>query len=209
MADKKKTKGKAEAAPAEQQVPAPPPRLRAYYRETVRPKLAQEFGLDNPHRLPRLEKIVINVGLGEAPKNAKLLDTTVDELAAISGQRPVVTRAKKAISNFSLRQGMPVGVRVTLRGARMYEFLDRFISVAVPRIRDFRGFPTNSFDGRGNYTLGIKEQMIFPEIDYDKVEKIHGMDITFVTTAGRDDLGMALLREMGMPFRGRTPVTVG
>jgi len=209
MADKKKTKGKAEAAPAEQQAPAPPPRLRAYYRETVRSKLAQEFGLDNPHRLPRLEKIVINVGLGEAPKNAKLLDTTVDELAAISGQKPVVTRAKKAISNFSLRQGMPVGVRVTLRGARMYEFLDRFISVAVPRIRDFRGFPTNSFDGRGNYTLGIKEQMIFPEIDYDKVEKIHGMDITFVTTAGRDDLGMALLREMGMPFRGRTPVTVG
>jgi len=209
MADKKKTKGKAEAAAAEQQAPAPPPRLRAYYRDTVRPKLAQEFGLDNPQRLPRLEKIVINVGLGEAPKNAKLLDTTVDELAAISGQKPVVTRAKKAISNFALRQGMPVGVRVTLRGARMYEFLDRFISVAVPRIRDFRGFPTNSFDGRGNYTLGIKEQMIVPEIDYDKVEKIHGMDITFVTTAGRDDLGMALLREMGMPFRGRTPVTVG
>jgi len=149
MADKKKTKGKAEAAAAEQQAPAPPPRLRAYYRDTVRPKLAQEFGLDNPQRLPRLEKIVINVGLGEAPKNAKLLDTTVDELAAISGQKPVVTRAKKAISNFALRQGMPVGVRVTLRGARMYEFLDRFISVAVPRIRDFRGFPTNSFDDQG------------------------------------------------------------
>jgi len=209
MADKKKTKGKAEAAPEVQQVPAPPPRLRAHYRDTVRPKLAQEFGFENPHRLPRLAKIVINVGLGEAPKNAKLLDTTVEEVGAISGQKPVVTRAKKAISNFALRQGMPVGVRVTLRGARMYEFLDRFISVAVPRIRDFRGFPTNSFDGRGNYTLGIKEQMIFPEIDYDKVEKIHGMDITFVTTAGRDDLGMALLREMGMPFRGRTPVSVG
>jgi len=207
--DKKKKKGQADTPPAAEQVPAPPPRLRAYYRETVRPKLAQEFGFDNPHRLPRLEKIVINVGLGEATKNAKLLDTTVDELAAIAGQKPVVTRAKKAISNFSLRQGMPVGVRVTLRGARMFEFLDRFINVAVPRIRDFRGFPTNSFDGRGNYTLGIKEQMIFPEIDYDKVEKIHGMDITFVTTAGRDDLGMALLREMGMPFRGRTPVSVG
>ena len=209
MADKKKKKGQADTPAPAEQVPAAPPRLRDYYRDTVRPKLAQEFGFDNPHRLPRLEKIVLNVGLGEATKNAKLLDTTVDELAAIAGQKPVVTRAKKAISNFSLRQGMPVGVRVTLRGARMFEFLDRFINVAVPRIRDFRGFPTNSFDGRGNYTLGIKEQMIFPEIDYDKVEKIHGMDITFVTTAGRDDLGMALLREMGMPFRGRTPVSVG
>jgi large subunit ribosomal protein L5 len=209
MADKKKKKGQADTPPPAEQVPAPPPRLRDYYRETVRPKLAQEFGFDNPHRLPQLDKIVINVGLGEATKNAKLLDTTVEELAAIAGQKPVVTRAKKAISNFSLRQGMPVGVRVTLRGARMFEFLDRFINVAVPRIRDFRGFPTNSFDGRGNYTLGIKEQMIFPEIDYDKVEKIHGMDITFVTTAGRDDLGRALLREMGMPFRGRTPVSVG
>ncbi|MBE0594086.1 MAG: 50S ribosomal protein L5 [Gemmatimonadales bacterium] len=209
MADKKKKKGQADAPPPAEQVPAPPPRLRDYYRETVRPKLAQEFGFDNAHRLPRLEKIVLNVGLGEATKNAKLLDTTVEELGVIAGQKPVVTRAKKAISNFSLRQGMPVGVRVTLRGARMYEFLDRFINVAVPRIRDFRGFPTSSFDGRGNYTLGIKEQMIFPEIDYDKVEKIHGMDITFVTTAGRDDLGMALLREMGMPFRGRTPVSVG
>ncbi len=133
----------------------------------------------------------------------------MEELAAITGQRPVVTRAKKAISNFSLRAGMPVGARVTLRGARMWEFLDRFINVAVPRIRDFRGFPTRSFDGRGNYTLGIREQIIFPEIDYDKVEKIHGMDITFVTTAGRDDVGMALLREMGMPFRGQTPVTIG
>ena len=209
MADKKKKKGQADAPPPAEQVPAPPPRLRDYYRGTVRPKLAQEFGFDNAHRLPRLEKIVLSVGLGEATKNAKLLDTTVEELGAIAGQKPVVTRAKKAISNFSLRQGMPVGVRVTLRGARMYEFLDRFINVAVPRIRDFRGFPTSSFDGRGNYTLGIKEQMIFPEIDYDKVEKIHGMDITFVTTAGRDDLGMALLREMGMPFRGRTPVSVG
>jgi large subunit ribosomal protein L5 len=213
MADKQKTKAKgkgaADTAPAETLPPPPPPRLRGYYRETVVPKLTQEFGFSNPHELPRLTKIVINVGLGEAPKNPKLLDTTVDELAVITGQRPVVTRAKKAISNFALRQGMPVGVRVTLRGAHMWEFLDRFISVAVPRIRDFRGFPTNAFDGRGNYTLGIKEQMIFPEIDYDKVEKIHGMDITFVTTAGRDDVGMALLREMGMPFRGQTPVAIG
>ena len=213
MADKTKTKSKkakqADAAPAEQGPPAPPPRLRAYYRETVTPKLQQEFGFANPNQMPRLEKIVINVGMGEAPKNPKLLDTTVEELGVITGQKAVITRAKKAISNFSLRQGMPVGARVTLRGARMYEFLDRFISVAVPRIRDFRGFPTNAFDGRGNYTLGIKEQMIFPEIDYDRVEKIHGMDITFVTTAGRDDVGMALLRELGMPFRGQTPVVVG
>lgn len=208
MADKKKKKDEAHADPVTAP-PAPPPRLREHFRTTVCPKLAQEFGIGNPNALPRLEKIVLNVGLGEAPKNPKLLDTAVEELAAITGQRPVVTRAKKAISNFSLRAGMPVGVRVTLRGARMWEFLDRFINVAVPRIRDFRGFPTRSFDGRGNYTLGIREQMIFPEIDYDKVEKIHGMDITFVTTAGRDDVGMALLREMGMPFRGQTPVTIG
>jgi len=214
MADKTKAKAKskatqAEAAPVEQGPPPPPPRLRAYYRETVTPKLQQEFGFANPNQMPRLAKIVINVGLGEAPKNPKLLDTTVEELAAITGQQPVVTRAKKAISNFSLREGMPIGARVTLRGARMWEFLDRFINVTVPRIRDFRGFPANAFDGRGNYTLGIKEQMVFPEIDYDKVEKIHGMNITFVTTAGRDDVGKALLRELGMPFRGQTPVAIG
>jgi large subunit ribosomal protein L5 len=208
MADEKKKKNKA-APDRASEAPAPPPRLRKYYEERVRPTLMAEFGFDNPHELPRLDRIVLNVGLGEAPKNPKLLETTLDELAVISGQRAVVTRAKKAISNFSLRAGMPVGARVTLRGARMYEFLDRFINVAVPRIRDFRGFPTRSFDGRGNYTVGIREQMIFPEIDYDKVEKIHGMDITFVTTADRDDVGMALLREMGMPFRGQTPVAIG
>lgn len=191
------------------EAPAPVPRLKTYYQTRVRPKLMEEFQFRNPHELPRLEKIVLNVGLGEAFKNPKLLEATLEELAVITGQRPVVTRAKKAISNFSLRAGMPVGVRVTLRGTRMYEFLDRFITVAVPRIRDFRGFPTRSFDGRGNYTVGIREQMIFPEIDYDKVEKIQGMDITFVTTADRDDVGMALLRELGMPFRGQTPVTIG
>lgn len=189
--------------------PAPPARLAVYYTNNVRPKLMQDFGLTNPHEVPRLTKIVINVGMGEANKNPKLLDTVVDELGAITGQKPVVTKAKKAISNFSLRAGMPVGAMVTLRGSHMWEFLDRFINVAVPRIRDFRGFPTRSFDGRGSYSLGIKEQMVFPEIDYDKVEQIHGMDITFVTTADRDDLAKALLRELGMPFRGETPVQVG
>jgi large subunit ribosomal protein L5 len=193
----------------EQQPPAPSPRLLDYYTGTVRPKLMKEFNFSNVHEAPRLSKIVLNVGLGEAPKNPKLLDSAVEELAAISGQHPVVTRAKKAISNFSLRAGMPIGTAVTLRGARMWEFLDRFISVAVPRIRDFRGFPTRSFDGRGNYTVGIKEQMVFPEVDYDKAEKIHGLDITFVTTAERDDVGHALLRELGMPFRGQTPVRIG
>ncbi len=199
-------KAAAPAAPAE---PGPPPRLLEYYRRTVRSRLTQQFGYTNPHQVPRLVKIVLNVGVGEAMKNAKLLDAVVDELGVITGQRPVVTRAKKAIANFHLRAGMPIGASVTLRGARMWEFLDRFISVAVPRVRDFRGLPTRSFDGRGNYTTGIKEQMIFPEIDYDKVEKIHGMDITFVTSAGRDDAAMALLRELGMPFRGETPVIVG
>ncbi|MDH3455936.1 MAG: 50S ribosomal protein L5 [Gemmatimonadota bacterium] len=206
MAKKETQSGKGDRA--SEPVP-PPPRLRQHYRERVRAKLTEQFAFANPHQLPRLEKIVVNVGLGEAPKNPKLLDGVVAELAAITGQRPVVTKAKKAISNFSLRAGMPIGVRVTLRGAQMYEFLDRFVTVAVPRIRDFRGFATKSFDGRGNYTVGVKEQMIFPEIDYDKVEKIHGMDITFVTTADRDDVGLALLREMGMPFRGETPVQLG
>ncbi len=185
------------------------PRLLDHYAVKVKPKLMKDFALKNAHEVPRLEKIVLNVGMGEGPKNPKLLDNVMEGLATITGQRPVVTRARKAISNFTLRAGMPIGVMVTLRGARMFEFLDRFISVAVPRTRDFRGFPTKSFDGRGNYTTGVQEQMIFPEIDYDRIEKIHGMDITFVTTAGRDDLGMALLRELGMPFRGHTPVQIG
>jgi large subunit ribosomal protein L5 len=149
---------------------------------------------------------VVNVGIGEASKEAKLLNSVVDEMGLITGQKPVVTRARKAISNFSLREGMPVGVKVTLRGARMYEFLDRLINVAIPRVRDFRGVPSRAFDGRGNYTLGVKEQMIFPEIDYDKAEKIHGMDIVMVTSTDRDDEAYALLRQFGMPFRGETPV---
>jgi len=189
--------------------PAPTPRLYVHYLQQVRPKLVQQFGLANPHQIPRLLKIVLNVGEGEAAKNAKLLDAIVAELGQITGQRPVVTRAKKSIANFNLREGMAIGAAVTLRGARMWEFMDRFVNIAIPRVRDFRGLPTRSFDGRGNYSIGIKEQMIFPEIDYDKVEQIHGMNITFVTSAGRDDLAMGLLRELGMPFRGETPVVVG
>ena len=183
-------------------------RLQRHYEERVRPKLMEEFGFDNPFRVPKLEKIVLNVGLGEAPKNAKLLESIVQEMTLISGQKPVVTKARKSISNFGLRQGMAIGAMVTLRGARMYEFLDRFINTAVPRIRDFRGLPTRSFDGRGNYSVGVKEQMIFPEIDYDKVQKVHGMDIVMVTTTDKDNEAFALLREMGMPFRGETPVVV-
>jgi large subunit ribosomal protein L5 len=184
------------------------PRLQVYYEDRVRGKLGEQFGFTNPYRVPRFEKIVINVGLGEAPKNAKLLDSVVEELGIITGQKAVVTRARKSISNFALREGMPIGAKVTLRGARMYEFLDRLINVSLPRVRDFRGVPTRSFDGRGNYTLGVKEQLIFPEIDYDKVSQVHGMDIVFVTTTDKDDEAYALLREMGMPFRGETAVLV-
>jgi len=184
------------------------PRLMEHYEKTVRPKLAKEFGLSNPNQVPRLVKIVLNVGMGDAGKNPKQLEAAVEELGVITGQKAVVTKAKKAIANFGLRAGVPVGATVTLRGARMYEFLDRFITLAVPRIRDFRGLPTRSFDGRGNYTFGIKEQMIFPEIDFDRVEKIHGMDITLVSSTSRDDLAMGLLRELGWPFRGETPAQV-
>ena len=205
---KGKDKGAAGATDAGPKVREGTPRLQEYYRNTIRPRLMKQFGLRNPHQIPRLEKIVLNVGLGEAAKNPKQLEAVVEELGAISGQKAVVTRAKKAIANFGLRAGVPVGARVTLRGPRMYEFLDRFISLAVPRVRDFRGLPNRSFDGRGNYTFGIREQLIFPEVDYDKVEKIHGMDITVVTTTTRDDLAMGLLKEFGWPFRGETPQAV-
>ena len=181
--------------------PVPPPRLRDQYVRTVKPRLMTQFGFSNPHQVPTLTKIVINVGVGEAIKQPKVLDRVVEELAVISGQRPVRKRAKKSIANFGLRQGQEIGAAVTLRGARMWEFLDRFISVAIPRIRDFRGLSTRSFDGRGNYSLGLKEQLIFPEINYDMVEQVHGMDVTFVTTAERDDHALALLRALGMPFR--------
>ena len=182
-------------------LPVPPPRLKLHYEQTIRPRLREQFGLSNPHEIPTLEKIVINVGLGEAIKQPRLLDGVVDELATITGQHPVKKRAKKSIANFGLRQGQEIGAAVTLRGPMMWEFLDRFISVAIPRIRDFRGLSTRSFDGRGNYSVGLKEQMIFPEINYDDIEMIHGMDITIVTSAQRDDHALALLKEMGMPFK--------
>ncbi|MBX3133679.1 MAG: 50S ribosomal protein L5 [Gemmatimonadaceae bacterium] len=183
-------------------LPVPAPRLHGHYVKTVRAKLMAQFGLKNPHQVPNLQKITLNVGMGEAIKQPKVLDAIVDEMAVITGQKPLRTKAKKSIANFGQREGQEIGVSVTLRGARMWEFLDRFVSTAIPRIRDFRGLSTRSFDGRGNYSLGIKEQMIFPEINYDLVEQIHGMDITFVTTTNRDDLAFALLRELGMPFRG-------
>jgi large subunit ribosomal protein L5 len=206
-------KGKKDKAPAGAVDHAPKaaegtPRLQEYYEQTVRAKIQKDFALPNRHQVPRVTKVVLNIGMGDAGKNPKQLEAAVEELGLITGQHAVITRAKKAIANFGLREGMPVGCTVTLRKARMYEFLDRFITLAIPRIRDFRGLPNKSFDGRGNYTFGIKEQMIFPEIDYDKVEKIHGMDITIVTSTSRDDLAMALLRELGWPFRGETPQRV-
>jgi large subunit ribosomal protein L5 len=182
-------------------LPVPPPRLKDFYHTTVRERLSKQFALTNPHQIPQLEKIVINVGVGEAIKQPKALDSVVEELAIITGQQPVRKKAKKSIANFGLRQGQEIGAAVTLRGARMWEFLDRFITIAIPRIRDFRGLGTRSFDGRGNYSLGVKEQMIFPEINYDAIESIHGMDITFVTSTNRDDHAFALLKELGMPFR--------
>jgi large subunit ribosomal protein L5 len=185
------------------------PRLLNHYHEHVRPRMAELFGFSNPMQIPSITKVKLNVGVGEASKNQKLLDSVVEELGIITGQQAVVTRARKSISNFSLREGMPVGAAVTLRKRRMYEFLDRLVSVAVPRIRDFRGLSTRSFDGRGNYTMGVKEQIIFPEINYDRVDRIHGMDITVVTNTDKDDEALALLREMGFPFRGEEPVIIG
>lgn len=177
------------------------PRLRETYREQVVPALMKEFGYGNLMQVPKLERIVLNVGMGEAIQNVKLLESASNELGIITGQKPVTTRAKKAIAGFKLRQGMPIGAKVTLRSRRMWEFLDRLISLALPRIRDFRGISPKAFDGRGNYTLGLKEQLIFPEIEYDSVASIHGMDITIVTTARTNDEGKALLKHLGMPFR--------
>jgi large subunit ribosomal protein L5 len=176
-------------------------RLRNHYKNTVVPALTKEFGYKNVMAVPKLEKVAINIGLGEATQNAKLMDGAVNELTAIAGQKPVITKAKKSIAAFKLREGMPIGSMVTLRGDRMYEFLDRLMNVALPRVRDFRGVSSKSFDGRGNYTLGVKDQLIFPEIDYNKVEKVKGMNISITTTAKTDAEGLALLRQLGMPFR--------
>ena len=202
----KKGKDKAQQAPAEKR----DPRLLKHYQDHVRGALQETFGLKNVHQIPIIEKVVVNVGIGEAPKNQKLLDSVVEELTIITGQKPMINRARKAISNFSLREGMPVGVSVTMRSSRMYEFLDRLVTAAIPRVRDFRGLSTRSFDGRGNFTMGIKEQIMFPEINYDRVQEVHGMDITIVTSTNKDDEAFALLREMGFPFKGEEkPVQIG
>ena len=175
--------------------------LKKRYRESIQPKLKKDLSLHNIHEVPKVLKVTVNRGLGEAAANAKSLEASVDELSQITGQKVVITRAKKAIAGFKIRQGMPIGCAVTLRGDRMYAFLERLINLALPRIRDFRGVSPKSFDGRGNYTLGVREQIIFPEISFDKIEAIRGMDITIVTSARSDEEGLALLREMGMPFR--------
>jgi large subunit ribosomal protein L5 len=193
----------APAAPAARPKPtgSAPPRLRDRYRAQVVPALMKERGYTNVFAVPRLDKIVINMGVGEGRENAKVLDFATADLQAISGQKPVVTRAKKSIANFKLREGAPIGAKVTLRGARMYEFLDRLMNIALPRVRDFRGVPPRGFDGRGNYALGLREQLIFPEIVYDKIDKVRGMDINIVTTARSDEEAKALLTHLGMPFR--------
>ena len=212
MAKKTDTKGKAAgkaaakpagepAAPTRTAPPDYVPRLKQRYLEEVVPKLQKEFGIDNIMAVPRIEKISLNMGMGEAIQNIKVLDDAVEELASLAGQRPTVTRAQKSIAAFTLREGMPIGCRVTLRSDRMWEFLDRFISVALPRVRDFRGVPSKSFDGRGNYTMGIRDHLIFPEIDFNKVDKPKGMNITIVTTAGNDERALYLLRELGVPFQ--------
>lgn len=176
-------------------------RLKVVYQEKIVPKLMEQFGYTNIHQVPKLTKVTVNRGMGEAAQNAKALEASLAEIALITGQKPVVTRAKKAIAGFKIRQGMPVGIMVTLRSDRMYDFLERLINLALPRIRDFRGISPKSFDGRGNYTLGVREQLIFPEVDYDSIDQIRGMDISIITTANTDEEGRALLKEMGMPFR--------
>ena len=184
----------------------PTPRLKARYHEIVLPRLQEELGLENPMRVPRLEKVVINMGVGDALKDGRMLEAAVDDLTIITGQRPVVTKARKSIAGFKLREGMAIGAKVTLRGDRMWEFIDRLVAISIPRIRDFRGLNAEAFDGSGNFTLGLTEQLIFPEIDYDKVVQVRGMDITIVTTARNDDEGRALLVALGFPFEG-IPVT--
>ena len=177
------------------------PRLRKKYKDEIVPQLMKDFSFKNIMQVPKLERIVVNMGLGEAVQNAKLVESAVEELTAITGRKPVITRAKKSIASFKLREGMPIGVMVTLRGEQMYDFLDRLVSIALPRTRDFKGISPKSFDGRGNFTLGIREQIVFPEINYDKIDRIKGMNVTLVTTAKTDEQGRALLKSLGMPFR--------
>ncbi|CAN0010285.1 unnamed protein product [Discosporangium mesarthrocarpum] len=177
------------------------PRLKAQYHEAIVPKLQEEFGYQNVNQIPKVEKVVVNIGLGEATTNPKLLERAMEELALITGQKPVMRRAKKSVSNFKLREGQPIGCSVTLRGSRQWEFLDRLLNVALPRVRDFSGVSPKAFDGRGNYTLGVREQTIFPEVDYDKVEKVTGMNVTVVTTATTDAEAKSLLTHLGVPFR--------
>jgi large subunit ribosomal protein L5 len=189
------------AAPAAPAAPVAPPRLLEFYRSECVPKMMQEFRYKSPMQVPRLQKVVVNVGMGEAIQNIKLLESAAAELAAVTGQKAVVTRAKKSIAAFKLREGMPIGCMVTLRRHRMYDFFDKLVNVVLPRVRDFRGVSERAFDGRGNYTLGIREQIIFPEIDYDKIDKVKGMNITIVTTAPSDEEGKYLLNLLGLPFR--------
>ena len=191
----------AAAKAAKPKGPSEPSRLRVHYSKEVVPALMKHFKYGNIMAVPKLEKIVVNMGLGEAIANAKILDVAIDELGRVTGQRAVITRAKKSIANFKLRQNMPIGAAVTLRGDRMFEFLDRLVSIVLPRVRDFRGVSTRSFDGRGNYTMGLRDQLIFPEISYEKVDKIRGMNVTIVTTARTDDEARELLKQLGMPFR--------
>jgi len=179
------------------------PRLKELYRGHIVPAMQKELGYENVMQVPRLEKIVVNVGVGEALQNAKALDATVQDITIITGQKPIVTRARRSIANFKLREGNPIGVKVTLRGDRMWDFLDRLCNIALPRQRDFRGISPDSFDGRGNYSLGLREQLVFPEIDYDKIDKIRGMEIAIVTTAQTDEEALHLLRQLGLPFAGR------
>jgi len=176
-------------------------RLKKKYKDEIVPRLMKDFGFENVMQVPKLDRIVVNMGLGEAVQNAKLIESATEELTAITGRKPIVTRAKKSIATFKLREGMPIGAMVTLRGDQMYDFMDRLVSLALPRTRDFKGTSPKAFDGRGNYTLGIKEQIVFPEINYDKIDRIKGMNVTFVTTAETDDEGRALLKSLGMPFR--------
>jgi len=184
-------------------------RLQTYYKDNVVPQLMEKFSFANVMEVPKITKITLNMGVGEAVGDKKVMDRAVGDMTAIAGQKPIVNNARKSVASFKIRDGWPVGCKVTLRREKMYEFLDRLVSAAIPRVRDFRGLPTRSFDGRGNYTMGVKEQIIFPEINYDRVQKVHGMDITVVTSTNKDDEAYALLREMGFPFRGDTPVQIG